>query len=145
MFSYFLISGKFHTLWDPRNASLFFPYHGAIIAGHPVIFQRYSIVTWCVLINVVIHRWNYSVCLNDVIKWNDFPRYWSFVRGLHRSLVNCPHKGQWRGAMVFSLICAWTNGWVHNRDADDLMRLRAHYDITVMFRWMATSLYWDVP
>ena len=31
-----------------------------------------------------------------------------------------------------SLICAWTNGWVNNRDACDLRRHRAHYDVTVM-------------
>ena len=42
----------------------------------------------------------------DVIKWNHFPRYWSFARGIHRSPVNSPHKGQWRGALRFSLICA---------------------------------------
>ena len=42
------------------------------------------------------------------------------------------HKGQWRGHLMFSLICAWTNGWVNNRDADDLRRHRAHYDIAVM-------------
>ena len=46
---------------------------------------------------------------DDVIKWNHFPRYWTFVRGIHRSPVNSPHKGQWRGASVFSLICAWIN------------------------------------
>ena len=34
---------------------------------------------------------------DDVIKWNHFPRYWQFVRGIHRS----PHKGQWRGALMF--------------------------------------------
>ena len=50
----------------------------------------------------------------DVIRWTHFPRSWPFVRGIHRS-----HKGQWRGALVFSLICAWTNGWAKNRDADD--------------------------
>ena len=44
---------------------------------------------------------------DDVIKWKHSPRYWPFVRGIHRSLVNSPHKGQWRGAMMFSLICAW--------------------------------------
>ena len=33
-----------------------------------------------------------------------------------------PHKGQWRGALMFSLIFAWTNGWVNNRDAGDLRR-----------------------
>ena len=44
---------------------------------------------------------------DDVIKWNHFPRYWPFVRGIHRSPVNSPHKGQWRGALMFSLIYAW--------------------------------------
>ena len=43
---------------------------------------------------------------DDVIKWNHFPRYWPFVRGIHRSPVNSPHKGQWRGALMLSLICA---------------------------------------
>ena len=43
---------------------------------------------------------------DDVIKWKHFPRYWPFVRGIHRSPVNSPHKGQWRGDLVFSLICA---------------------------------------
>ena len=51
---------------------------------------------------------------DDVIKWKYFPRYWPFVRGIHRSPVNSPHKGQWRGALVFSFICAWINGWVQS-------------------------------
>ena len=68
----------------------------------------------------------------DVIKWNHFPRYWPFVRGIHRSPVNSPHKGQWRGALMFSLICVWINGWVNNREAGDLRRHRAHYDVIVM-------------
>ena len=42
------------------------------------------------------------------------------MRGIHRSPVNSPHKGQWRGALIFSLICVWTNGWVNNREAGDL-------------------------
>ena len=46
--------------------------------------------------------------------------------------VNSPHKGQWRGALMFSLICTWINGRVNNREADDLRRHRAHYDVTVM-------------
>ena len=41
---------------------------------------------------------------DDVIKWKHFPRYWPFVRGIHRPPVNSPHKGQWRGALMFSLI-----------------------------------------
>ena len=46
---------------------------------------------------------------NDVIKWKHFPRYWLFVRGIHRSPVNSPHKGRWRGALMFSMICVWIN------------------------------------
>ena len=42
-----------------------------------------------------------------VIKWKHFPRYWPFVRGIYRSAVNSPHKGQWRTALIFSLICPW--------------------------------------
>ena len=49
---------------------------------------------------------------NDVIKWKHFQRYWPFVRGIHRSPVNSPHKGQWRGALMLSLICVWIDGWV---------------------------------
>ena len=67
-----------------------------------------------------------------VIKWKHFPRYWPYVRGIHRSPVNSPHKGQWRGALVFSLIGARINGWVNKREAGDLRRYHAHYDVIVM-------------
>ena len=45
---------------------------------------------------------------------------------------NSPHKGQWRGAFMFSLICAWIYRWVNNRGAGDLRRYHAHYDVIVM-------------
>ena len=48
--------------------------------------------------------------------------------------VNSPHKGQWRGALMFSLICVWINGWVNNREVGDLRRHRGHYDVIVMNR-----------
>ena len=74
-----------------------------------------------------------EACLHDdVIKWKHFPRNWPFVRGIHRSPVNSPHKGQWRGALMFSLICVWINYWVNNRENGDLKRYRAHYDVIVM-------------
>ena len=62
---------------------------------------------------------------DDVIKWKHFPRYWPFVRGTS-------HKGQWRGALMFTLIWAPINGWVNNCEAGDLRRNRAHYDVIVM-------------
>ena len=68
---------------------------------------------------------------DDVIKWKHFPRYWPFVRGIHRWAVNSPHKSQWRWVLLLSLICTWTNRWVNNRRAGDLGRHRAHFDVTV--------------
>ena len=35
---------------------------------------------------------------------------------------------------MFSLIFAWTNSWANNRNASDLGRHRAHYDVTVMLK-----------
>ena len=69
---------------------------------------------------------------DDVIKWKHFPRYWPFVRGIHRSPLNSPQKGQWRGALMFSLIYAWINAWLNNREAGDFRRHRAYYDVTVL-------------
>ena len=33
--------------------------------------------------------------------------------------VEFPHKGQWRGALMFSFICTWINSWVNNPEAGD--------------------------
>ena len=59
---------------------------------------------------------------------------------IHRLPVNSPHKGQWRGTLMFSLICAWINGWVNNREAGYIRRHPAHYDVTVMIRWNVPAL-----
>ena len=66
---------------------------------------------------------------DDIIKWK---RYWPFVRGIHWSPVNFQHKGQWRRALMFPLICTWINGWVNNPEAGDLRCHHAHYDIIVI-------------
>ena len=68
-------------------------------------------------------RHNGDICCHDgVIKWKHFPHYWPFVRGILRSPVNSPHKGQWHRALMFSFICAWIN-----------KRHHAHYGVTVMY------------
>ena len=69
---------------------------------------------------------------DDVVKWKHFPRNWLSVRGIHRSPVNSPHKGQWRVALMFSLICVSINGWVNNREAGDLRHYHGHYEFTLM-------------
>ena len=78
--------------------------------------------------------WYWSKLLqhDDVSEWKHFPRYWPFVQGIHWSPVNSPDKGQWRGALIFSLICDWINSWVNNCEAGDLRCHQAHYDVTVM-------------
>ena len=79
---------------------------------------------------VLMSLWHYYH--DDVIKWKHFPRNWPFVREIHRSPVNFPHKGQWPGALMFSLIYVWINDWVNNREAGDLRRQHGHYDVIVM-------------
>ena len=109
--------------------------------------------TWLIVLHVwplgypitVRHvRWLTAVCHlrcrhDDAIKWKHFPRYWPFARGIHRSPVNSPHKGQWRGGLMFSLIYAWINDWVNNHEAGDLRHHRVHYDVIVL-RWQEASL-----
>ena len=77
---------------------------------------------------------------DDVIKWKYFPRYWPFVRGIHRSTVNSPHKGQWRGALMFSFICVWINSWVNNHETGNLRRYRVHFDVIATYFWHNTPL-----
>ena len=61
-----------------------------------------------------IFFWYLFFFCDDVIKWKPFSQYWPFVRGIHRLPVDSPYKGQWREALMFSLICAWTYGWTNN-------------------------------
>ena len=58
------------------------------------------------------------------IKWKHFLCYWRFVKGIHRWPVDSPQKDQWRRALMFSLICAWTNRSGSNRYAGDFRRYR---------------------
>ena len=82
---------------------------------------------------------------DDVIKWKHFPRYWPFVRGIHRSPVNSPNKGQWRGALIFTLISALNKrlnnqswGWWFETPS------HTHYDVIVM--WLQIMWLWcNVP
>ena len=81
---------------------------------------------------VMIHR-RCDCGHDDVIKWKQISCHLSFVRGIPRSPVNSPHKDQWRGDLMFTFICARTNGWVNNLDAGDLGHHGAHYDISVIY------------
>ena len=89
---------------------------------------------------IISHEIYTRLVRDDVITRKHFPRYWPFVRGSPRSPVNSSHKGQWRGALMFSLICAWIDGCLNNREASDLRRHRAHYDVIVMFAFFCYNI-----
>ena len=91
-------------LWDSMDPTYAFQ-------GFPTSFT--PLIIFCYMC-IGIHCFNIDSQHDDVIKWEHFPRYWPFVWGIHRSPVNFPHKGQWRGAFMFTLIYAWINGWVNN-------------------------------
>ena len=89
---------------------------------------RQHCLIWYVLLCMML-----ALGHDDVIRWKHFPRYWPFVKGIHPPPVDSFHKGHWRGTLMFSLICAWTNGLANNRDDGQLRRRHAHYDITVCY------------
>ena len=91
---------------------------------------RISIANW--------GGWAVRFLVHDVMKWQHFPCYWPFVRGIHWLPVNAPHKSQWCGTFMFSLICTWINGWVNSGETGDLGCHHTHYHFTVM--WWAPSV-----
>ena len=77
-------------------------------------------------------------CCNSRLSWwrhqmETFSALLAICAGNSPVPVNSPHKGQWCGALMFSLICARINEWVNNREAGDLIRHRGHYDVNVMY------------
>ena len=84
------------------NDSSFFPNYRYGFCRHGR-FKHHLEFIWVGLHSEALDSHDY------VMKWKHFPYFWQFVRGIHRSPVNSSHKGQWRGALMFSLICAWTN------------------------------------
>ena len=130
--------------WETHNLSdsLWILQHHlglASITRHPVSTQQICMHTPLYSLQQLLgESWGfYTQTHDDVIKWKHFPHYWPFVRGIQRSPMDSPHKGQWHGAPMFSLICAWTNGCT-NQDAADLRYHHIHYDVTVM----KTPSYW---
>ena len=69
-----------------------------------------------------------------------FARYWPFVRGIHLTLVDSPHKRQRRAALMFSFIYGWVNGWAYNRYAGDLRHHRAHFDVKIQIHTLLIQL-----
>ena len=124
----------FILLWNSTFLAEIFIWHIRSVI-YNVRCMRTGIIGICLYLNITMnHNIRMSFFHDDVIKWKHFPRYWPFLRGIHRSPVNSTHKGRWRGALMFSLTCASINGWVNNCEAGDLRRYRANYDVNVFAR-----------
>ena len=118
--------------WDLRvlrELNLSYRFHRSLL-GWSIIFLHF-ITEFCV-VDIECNDPVYTRWRHQMETFSAVPGYWPFVRGIHRWSVNSPHKGQWRGALMFSLICAWINCWVNNREAGDLRRHLAHYHVIVM-------------
>ena len=94
-----------------------------LIDGKRFVDTHIFWLAWCI----------YLCYHDDVIICKLLPRCWPFLGRLHRSPVNSLHKGQWRGALMVSLMGDRTNGWVNNRDIVFFRCHRTHYDVIVMF------------
>ena len=101
------------------------------------------------LLSVIGNRDRFTMRWDD--RWKTNPGYiytWGFTWWRHQMETfsallaicagNSPVTGkfpalcQWGGALMFSLICAWMNGWANNREDGDLRCHRTHYDVIVM-------------
>ena len=122
---------SYHTLHRSKDVCTFTDKYSAF--SKPVVRTDVEIVVvweiptkWVLQSNLpifcsvlLLYHWKRAITAvvvsyahDDVIKWKHFPHNWPFVRGINRSPVNSHHKGQWRGGLMFSLICAWINGWI---------------------------------
>ena len=119
---------------------------------------------WVGSLGWIMKQWVYRYCSHNVfVTWwrhqmETFSAWLALCAGNSPVPVNSPHKGQWRGALVWSLICVWINGWVNNHEAGDLRRHRGHYDVILMrlglklfyYRLLVSRLFnmnrlWQIP
>ena len=120
--------------------------------GSVFIYTRNSHLLWKVIVQPKL-PWirfissHHNICLDLPIAQAETPHraWWRHQMETFSALlalcagnspvpVNSPRKGHWRGALMFSLICAWINDWVNNHEVGDLRRHRGHYDVHVMGR-----------
>ena len=114
--------------------------HSGVVVVHMVGPTTMVGEEWC---HIGKHVFQEIIYIHDdVIKWKHFPHYWPFVSRIHWWSVDSPHKGQWRGTSMFSLICAEQPVEQNDRDVSDLRCYCTHYDVNVMIKTIInTKLY----
>ena len=107
-------------------------------------------------IGLNIDYWSIRACLATLSEYIVYTRLWlswwrhqmetfcvllALYEGNHWWPVASSYKGQWCRTLMFSLICAWTSGWANSQDTGDLRCHCAHYDITLIWKYIS-SLFW---
>ena len=82
------------------ESSFFFQFY-ATFHQYSITLSTHTVLAFHVPVLYMCHKLAISAPHDDVIKWKHFPRNWPFVRGIPRSPVNSPHKGQRRGASMY--------------------------------------------
>ena len=99
-----------------------------MLVMHIVLYCCILLAIKLLLLLQLVIAWSHD----DVIKRRHFLRYCPFLMRIPRWPADSLHRGQWHGAVIFSLICASINSWANNRDVGDLRRHRVYYDVAVM-------------
>ena len=101
-----------YTAISPEVPWDFLSLHCTYILNEVVRWQKGDVKTWKVNMSTfLVSNVDKRVCLQM----------------LHNGILAISSKvikGQWRKALMFSLICAWINRWVNNRETGDLRRHR---------------------
>ena len=125
-----------------------------------IMKSQFRCSVWMLFLKVVVCEWSALICLRyvfiDVLGWRWASPYsyrhkntalgWDMMTSWNGNIFRVtghlcgkftgdrwiPHNGQWRGALMFLLICTWIKGCANNRQAGDLRRHRVHYDVIVM-------------
>ena len=115
-----VVIGRVYSKLDHSECSSNFEFDRNMLSGTGARPSKHATISWVLWSKGYPSETHLNSNHEDVINWKHFPRYWSFVRGIHRS----PHKGQWRGALMFSVICVWINdsGWWFETPSRSLWR-----------------------
>ena len=68
-----------------------------------------------------------ALCAGNSLVTGEIPAKWPVTRSLD-----------------VSVICAWINGWVNDREAGDLRHHRAHYNVTLIWTQASMTIEFDI-
>ena len=96
------------------------------------IFSWNDVIGMCIKTRLLRNALT-SSCWTWCLAWFPWWRHQMETFSVLQAIYAGNSPGQWRAALLFSLICTGIKGWLNNGEAGDLRRHRAHYDVMVMY------------